>query len=138
MPAAWIAGSALVIGLALQGGTLVGDAVTNAVQNSDFVTDPADLAESGLSDPWEVDGVEVVYVEAGGTPCESEYCWEWLLMTQPDCATATVTVEISENLFGEAQRQIERSVAIDGVTSVLVDAEAGDGEYADLTSISCV
>ena len=127
----------MVIGLTLQGGTLLSDAVTLAVQDSDFLTDTGDPTETGLSDPWEVDGVEIVYVEAGGTPCESEYCWEWLLMTQPDCATATVTVDISENLFGETQRQIERSVTIDGVTSVLVEAEAGDGEYADLTSISC-
>ncbi|MET0934229.1 MAG: hypothetical protein ABWX56_10970 [Mycetocola sp.] len=90
-----------------------------------------------LSESWVVDGVDVVYVEAGGTPCENEYCWEWLLMNQPDCATATVTVEISENLFGDAQRRVETSVTTGAVTSVLVESEADDGDYADITSINC-
>ena len=58
-------------------------------------------------------------------------------MTQPDCATATVTVEISENLFGDAQRRVEQSVTTERVTSVLVETEEGDGDYADITSISC-
>ncbi len=90
-----------------------------------------------LSDVWTVDGVDVVYVEAGGAACESDSCWEWLLITQPDCATATVTVEISDSVYGDTQREIERSVTSDRVTSVLIEAELDDGEYADLTSISC-
>lgn len=135
--AGWFAVGAVGVGLIVEAGLFVTDVVTAAVEDSGFLADPGDVTETGLSDPWAVDGVEIVYVEAGGTPCETEYCWEWLLMTQPDCATATVTVEISENFFGEAQRRIERSVPIDGVTSVLVEAEPGDGDYADLTSISC-
>lgn len=136
MYALCIGAGVAVVGLLVQG-TLAAIPLV-----SDFAEEAsASLAESSgdtvLSESWYVDGVEVAYVEEGGTPCENEYCWEWLLLTQPECATATVTVEISENLFGEAQRMVEQSVAAERVTSVLVETEADDGDYADITSISC-
>lgn len=131
--AAWIAGTVLVIGLAVHGTLFVSTMVADVVVESGSILG----SETVLSDAWTVDGVDVVYVEAGGTECAEEACWEWLLMTQPDCSTATVTVEISESMYGDTQREVERSVAIDQVTSVLVEAEPGDGEFADLTSVNC-
>jgi hypothetical protein len=133
--AIWVAAGVLVVGLLIQGTVLAVTAVSDfAEEASASVTEQP---ETVLSESWDVDGVDVVYVEAGGSPCETEFCWEWLLMTQPDCTTATVTVEISQHLFGDAQRRIERSVATERVTSVLVETEEGDGDYADITSIRC-
>ncbi|MET0713587.1 MAG: hypothetical protein ABWY26_06670 [Microbacterium sp.] len=123
-----------MIGLTIQAGALVADAVTNAVQDSDFFAEPS---EPVLSESWEVDGVEVAFVEAGGTPCDGEYCWEWMLLTQPDCATANVTIDISETQFGPSQRRIKMSVPIESVTSIVVEATPDDGDYASLIAITC-
>lgn len=130
----WTA-AGLAVGVLLYKGVLfaIGAITDVAEEASASLTDTSGTV---LSESWSVDGVDVVYVESGGTPCEN-YCWEWLLTTQPDCATAIVTVEIADTAFGDAQRQIEQSVAISGVTSVLVEAAADDGDYADIISIAC-
>ena len=133
--AMWIAAGVLVVGLLLLGTALAVTAVSDFAEEASASV--AEQRGTVLSESWNVDGVDVVYVEAGGAPCRNEFCWEWLLMTQPDCPTATVTVEISKDLFGEAQRRVDRSVTIERVTSVLVEAEESDGDYADITSISC-
>jgi hypothetical protein len=129
---AWIAGGVLVVALVVQAALFAASFVTDAASEFGF----AEQSGTVLSEAWNVDGVDVVYVESGGTECE-EYCWEWLLMTRPDCETANVTVEISDGLLGEAQRTVERSVTIEQVTSVLVEIAPDDGEFADLTAISC-
>lgn len=125
-----------IVGLIVQGTLLAVPLVADlAEQASASFGEPA--SETVLSESWYVDDVEVAYIEAGGTPCANEYCWEWLLLTQPDCATAAVTVEISESMFGDAQRRVEQSVETGRVTSVLVEALTDDGDYADITSIHC-
>lgn len=124
----------MVIGLTIQGGVLVADAVTNAVSESEFFAEPS---EPVLSESWEVDRHEVAWVVAGGKPCDVEYCWEWMLLTKPDCATANVTVDISETQFGPSQRRIKQSVPIEEVTTIQVEAAPDDGDYASLIAITC-
>ena len=132
--AAWIGGAALVLGLTLQAGTLVADAVTDAVQGSDFLADPVGAI---YSDPYLVDGVEVVEVAEAWTLCASESCWEWVLMTEPECATATVTITFT-NMYGNFPHEIERLVTVEPMTSIVVEAAEAEGDdYAQLTSISC-
>ena len=126
------------VGLLVQGTLLAIPLLSDLAE-----TASASLAEptgdTVLSDSWYVDGVEIAYIEEGGTPCENEteYCWEWLLLSQPDCANATVTIEIGDTPFGETRRWVERSIASEPMTSVLVEPEAEDGEYADITAITC-
>lgn len=67
-------------------------------------------------------------------------CWMWNIRPEESCSSATVNIELSNSVTGEAieQASVRRQTLVAGeIATVILDSEYTTPEYAGIRSITC-